>query len=112
MAVRLRLSDLENLAQKAGFESYQQMLHELYTVQGLGLYQLAERCHIHYKRVRRHLNRFGIPIRGRGGPNSVKVVFTPELLTEIIKNGVEPTAQRLGITPVVLRSRLNALKNK
>ena len=109
MTVKQRLSDLDRLARESGFESYQSMLYELYVVRGMGLYELSRRCHVYYRRTRKHLKRFNIPIRSRGGPNNLKVALTLELLEEIVKNGVAATAERLGVAHVALHQRLRAL---
>lgn len=106
MPPRRSLQELEDLAAKQGYPSYKDMLHELYVVQGKGLHEIAAMCHVFYRRTRKHLLRFGIPIRARGGPNNVKVVLTDVLVQEIIRDGVPAVAERLGVTDGVLRLRL------
>ena len=110
MATRMKLKDLERLAQETGYPDYRTLLYELYVVQRIGLYELAARCHMHYRRVRKHLIRFGIQVRGRGGANNVKIVLTPQLLREVMKDGIPAVADRLGVHSSVLRARLKALE--
>lgn len=112
MAIRMRLSELDALARQAGFADYPTMLHELYVIKRLSLMEVGERCHISYKRVKRHLKRFNIPVHKRGGPNNVKVTLTPELLQEIMRDGVVSVAQRLGVDQIALQMKLKKLSEE
>lgn len=110
MSLKRSLTELDQFAKQQGFEDYSKMLYEFYTVQGLSLVEISSRCHVHWKRTKKHLFRFKIPLRGRGGANNVKVLMTPELLHEIKVNGVPATADRLGVTEHAIRSQLKRLE--
>lgn len=112
MALKRTLQELDRFARKQGFQDYPAMLYEFYTVRGLSLIDIGERCHVHWKRTKKHLIRFKIPLRSRGGANNVKVVMTPELLHEIKVNGVPATADRLGVTEHAIRRQLKLLDEK
>lgn len=106
MAFKLRLDQLEKLARDTGYEDYKSMLVELYAVQRLSLAELAARCGISTERLKRHLARYGLTLRGRGGANNVKVVITPELRREVLLDGVPAVAKRLGVSPLVLYTKM------
>jgi hypothetical protein len=110
MAVKMRIVDLDHLAVDAGFESYKSLLYELYVVRHLSLDDVGQCCHIHYRRVRKHLEQFGITVRSRGGRNNVKYELTPELLHEIMRDGVPTVAMRLGVESGMLYERLKTEK--
>lgn len=111
MAIKRPLGELELHARKCGFESYKAFLHEHYVVRNVSLIELAEMLHIHTQRVRKHLLRYGIAIRGRGGPNNCRVVLTPALVSEVIRDGIPAVSERLGVTQHVLRMRVTAYFN-
>lgn len=110
MSVKLRLDQLDDVARASGFENYKAMLQELYVVQRTALVDLAKQLHITEGRVRKHLHRYGIPLRARGGPNNVKIVMTPELYREVCRDGVPAVAERLGVESGVLYARLKKLQ--
>lgn len=108
MSLRLTLIDLENVARRAGYAEYKDLLVDWYVVQRLALLDIAERLHVTQQRVRKHLVRFGITIRGKGGANNVKVVLTQALLEEVAKDGIPAVAMRLGVAQPVLYARIRA----
>lgn len=111
MSVKLRLDQLEALAHSIGYESYRDMLQDLYVVQGMSFYEIAKRCNVSYDRTKKHLKRFGIPIRGRGGrhESTTKIKMTPALVQEIYENGLTSTAERLGVDSSRLLQQLKKL---
>jgi DNA-binding transcriptional ArsR family regulator len=106
MALRLYLYELENVAKHAGFSDYKSLLEQWYKIDGVSLEELAERLHISQLRVRKHLARYGIPLRKRGGANNVKVVLTNALLKEIAKDGIPAVSTRLGVSEGRLYTRI------
>lgn len=107
MSVKLPLGTLERIAREHGYADYRSMLYECYVVQGMSLVELARRLHIHHNRLKRHLTRFGIPIRKRGGRNHLKIEVTAELLEETIRDGIPAVALRLGVTQSALHARIH-----
>lgn len=106
MALKLRLDELEIVARRAGFADFKSLLDQWYTVERMGLTEVGERLHITWKRARKHLIRYGIPIRGPGGANNVLIVMTKELVQEIARDGVPAVAARLGVQDSVLYARI------
>lgn len=106
MTLRLKLHQLEKVAQAAGHEDYKSMLYDLYVVQRLSLSTIASQLDVTMGRIRRHLVRYQIPVRGKGGPNNVKVVVTDDLVLEAAKYGIGATAQRLGVSVTTLTRQL------
>lgn len=111
MALKLRLHELDKLAREAGYVDYVGLLHDLYETKGMGLVELAERCHIAIPRLKRHLARYKIPLHKRGGANNVKIVLTQALIDEATRDGVPAVAARLGVPASVLYQRLKRLSS-
>jgi hypothetical protein len=101
-------ADLEALATSLGYETWQALLHELYVVQGMGIAELSARTGVPDLRIQRHVRKLGY-VRKRGGSNNEKVVITPELIAECMRDGVNTVAQRLGIDGPAFASRLRKL---
>lgn len=104
--IKLRLDQLELIAKRHGFESYRDLLHELYVVHRQGMIPIAQRLNISQARVRKHLLRFGFTLRGRGGRNNIRVAFTQQLIDEITRDGIPAVASRMGIAQSVLHVRM------
>ena len=105
MSIKMSLGSLETLATSAGFASYKDMLHELYVVQHLSMVEVAARCHLHCRRVRKHLMRFGIAIRPKGRRETT-IEITPELIIEVTHDGIPAAASRLGVDSATLYNAL------
>lgn len=101
--------ELNELAKGAGYASYPELLYDFYVARHYSLHECGARLGINWMRVRRHLERFEIPVRKRGGPNNVKVVLTEQLVGEIMRDGLAAVALRLGVSYSVLYSRVRAL---
>lgn len=106
MSIKPTLTALEQLAQERGYSSYYELLYDMYVMKGMSLHAVGESLHIYDRRVRKHLLRFGIAIRGKGGPNNVKVELTEDLLREINVNGISVVADRMGVSYQSLLDRL------
>jgi hypothetical protein len=106
MALKLRLDELEIVAQRAGFADFKSLLDQWYTAEEMSLVEIGERLHVSWPRVRKHLVRYGISVRGPGGPNNVLIVVTNELIQEIARDGIPAAAARLGVQENVLYARI------
>lgn len=111
MAIQLTLLRLNELAIRNGFADYQSMLYDLYVMQGFSIENIANRFHVHQRRIRRHLTMYGIRIRSRGGPNYMRIVLTQSLIEEVLRDGIAAVAERLGVDGANLRQRLMQLHN-
>ena len=109
-AQRLQLWQLEKMARAAGYVDYRDLLQSLYTVQELTLYELSRRCMISIPRLQGHMRRFNIPQRPKGRTRPPKVVFTPELLQEIARDGVPAVSRRLGVGSAALYLQMKSVK--
>lgn len=106
VALRLLLDDLERAARRAGFEDLKALLTQWYVIEGMSLIEVGERLHIHENRVRKHLARYGIPLRHRGGAHIIQLVITDDLVNEIARDGIPLVADRLGLEHTVLYTRI------
>lgn len=106
MSQRLYLHELETVAKLAGFPDYKSLLQQRYQVECVSLQDLAENLHISQPRLKKHLEKYGIPLRKRGGANNVKIVLTAELIQEIARDGIPAVSMRLGVESSVLYARI------
>lgn len=106
MSLQLQLHELEAVARKAGYPDYRALLYDYYVTQGFSIEETGRRLGIARYRVRRHLVRFGITLRSKGGPNNVKIVVTKELLHEVALDGIAEVARRLGVYSPTLRASI------
>lgn len=87
------------------------MLRDLYVLERLTLKGVAAHCGLTIDRVKRHLERFEIPLRDRKGraKRSTTIIVTPQLLREVSMNGIPATAKRMDVQPNALRLQLRKL---
>lgn len=112
MPLKLYLHQLEKMATAAGYESYYALLYEYYIVQKMSMPEVGRRLEITEGRVRKHLVRFGIPVRVKGhipGKHG-EVVMTPTLLQEITRDGVPAVAERMKVPSTSLYLLLKKVK--
>jgi hypothetical protein len=102
----MEMTQWEALAQSLGFPGEVEMWKELYEKRKLSISQLSLKFACSPHTVRSRLKSLQLEIRKRGGPNSVKVQVTNDLLLKIKQQGIPTTAKQLGVSPQALYSRL------
>lgn len=101
--------DWDSVAQRLKYANALAMWQDLYGQQSLSISQLAERLGISRNAIRLALIKAGVVRRTRGGAqNNKTVVVTPDLLSEIRRNGVAAVAKRLDVNGTTLYKRLRA----
>lgn len=102
--------DWTNTAQRLGYDSEAAMWTDYYVTKGLSVSQLAKRLDVSRNTIRDSLDRCGITIRGRGGPNNQKLDITDELVEEIRRDGITKVAKKLGLSYTTLYKRIYRVK--
>src|SRR5688500_1257199 len=100
---------LKRTAKEQGYTGVGQMLRDLYVTQQQGLNLIMRQLMLSEHTLRKLMKLYAIPLRSRGGPNNVHVVLSPELLAEVVRDGVKAVATRLGVDEIMFRARLKAL---
>lgn len=100
----------QDLAKGLGYQTEKEMWEKLYAEGSLG--KLADRFSMTPAAVRKILTSHNIPIKGRGGPQAVKIkCVTPEMAEDIKARGVKVVAAEKGLSRYTLfRHYKNYLK--
>jgi len=99
-----------DVAQRLKYVDEVEMWNDLYVARGLSISKLALKLDISRNTVRDALDRVGIQLRGRGGPNNQKLEVTDELIEDIRENGVTAVAKKLGLSYTTVYKRLYRIK--
>lgn len=103
---------LNDAAVSQGYENAYTMLYELYVVDRVSLYKLADKLVVPVLQLRTHLKDLGIRMRPRGGPNNKIIEITPEIIEEVSRHGIKAVSARLGAQDATFRQRLREWARK
>jgi transposase len=88
------------------YPSEEEMWRDLYVTRGLSIVQIAKKLDVSRNTVRESLDRTGIVLRQRGGPNNQKLEITDALVEDIRREGITSVAKKLGLSYTTVYKRL------
>lgn len=98
-------------AEKMGLSNAKQMWEKLYLTDKQSLAGLATFFGVTRNTVRRELRRHGIPLRGRGGPQGVKLKIGDEQLEqEVLEYGTESVAAHYDVSRTAVFHRMRKIR--
>lgn len=103
---------LHAFAVEQGFDSTAAMLYELYITQDVPVEEISRRLLTPMWTLRKLFDEYQIPVGPRGGRNNVKLEMTPELIQEVMRDGVPAVAERTGIEAAHLYVKMNDWKRR
>lgn len=105
---------LDEVALSLGHDSTEKMLYELYIVKGMPIETISKTLVTPMWTLRKRFDEAGISVRTRGGlrPSTVLTELTPDLISELMRDGVRAVADRLGVDPPALSAKLRVWYKK
>ncbi len=100
------LQRLTTVAEEHHYASVEAMLRSMYIDHQMPVHEIRHVLHVGLKTLRSLFDEYGIPVRLSGNQSQLKVPTTPELVSDILRDGVPTVAKQLGMDPSSLHTKM------